>query len=219
MKKLIVITIALVTLTATNSLAANFYEATHGSTFGNFATGRTSDQGRGAFGFGAGIAKYTSVVGWFSYGLSQYTDGRLKLSLVDADEDSDNIEIAFGADFKYQFWSVNGAVPNPLDMALGGFLEYADYGLKSALQVGGQIIGSYPFTLQNGTILSPYGRFNVRLEDRSEEFKEGEKSESDLEFGLNGGVAWQVSPTVNVYGEFQIDGNDGIFLGIDFSVL
>jgi len=217
MKKFIVITIALVTLATTNSLAISGF----GSSFGNLATAKAMGQGKGVFGVGVGIADATSVVGWFNYGLSDYVDGRLKLGLVDADVG--DTEITLGADFKYQFWSVNGAVANPLDMAVGGFLEYVDYGPVSALQVGGQLIGSYPFTLQSGTTLSPYGRFNIRLERRSWDVNYrgfgSSGSDSELEFGLNGGVAWQVSPTVNVYGEFQIDGNDGIFLGIDFSVL
>ena len=213
MKKLIVITIALITMTATNSLAISAF----GSSFGNLATAKALGQGNGAFGVGVGIADAKSVIGWFNYGLSEYVDGRLKLGLVDAD--GSDAEIVFGADFKYQFWSVNGTMANPLDMAVGGFLEYADYGGFSALQVGGQLIGSYPFILQNGTTLSPYGRFNIRLEDWNGEHKGVKTSDSELEFGLNGGVAWQVTPTVNVYGEFQIDGNDGIFLGIDFSVL
>ena len=212
MKKLIVITIALVGFAAGSVLAID----AHGSAFGNLATAKAIGQGEGVFGVGVGVADATSFTGWFNYGLSEYVDGRMKLGLVDADDDA---EITFGADFKYQFWSATGAVANPLDMAVGGFLEYADYGGFSALQVGGQLIGSYPFILQNGTTLSPYGRFNIRLEDWNSEHKGIKTSDSELEFGLNGGVAWQVSPTVNVYGEFQIDGNDGIFLGIDFSVL
>ncbi len=210
MKRLIVTAVAVVTLTATDSMAISAF----GSSFGNLATAKSLGQGKGAFGIGVGIADATSVVGWFNYGLSDYIDGRLKLGLVDADVG--DTEITFGADFKYQFWSVNGALANPLDMAVGGFLEYVDYGPLSTLQVGGQLIGSYPFRLQNGTILSPYGRFNVRLEDWT---RERGGSDSELEFGLNGGAAWQVTSTINLYGEFQIDGNDGIFLGIDFSVL
>lgn len=217
MKKIIVSTIAFIVLAATNVSAIN----AHGSAFGNFAVAKSIGQGKGAFGVGVGIADATSVVGWFSYGLSEYIDGRLKLGLIDADEG--DTEITFGADFKYQFWSVIGAVANPLDMALGGFLEYVDYGPISAFQVGGQVVGSYPLKLNNGTTLSPYGRFNMRLEKCSWGAKykgfSASGSDSDLEFGLNGGVAWEVSPTINVYGEFQIDGNDGIFLGIDFGVL
>ncbi|HWR83536.1 MAG TPA: hypothetical protein VN285_09550, partial [Candidatus Deferrimicrobium sp.] len=170
---------------------------------------------------GVGIADNTSVVGWLNYGLSEYVDGRIKLGLVDAD--GGDTEVTLGADFKYQFWSVGSAPSNALDLAAGGFFEFVDYGPFSVLQLGGQILGSYPFHMRNGSVLSPYGRFNVRLErlswDRGFGGRPTSDSESDLDFGFNGGVQWQVVPTVGLYGEFQIDGNDGIFLGIDFSVL
>jgi hypothetical protein len=101
-------------------------------------------------------------------------------------------------------------------MAAGGFLEFIDFGGASLLQFGGQLIGSYPVTLSNGKLLSPYGRLNVRLERAS---MSGGGSDSDMQFGLNGGVAFGLTSTVNLYGEFQIDGNDGIFLGIDFRAM
>jgi hypothetical protein len=205
MKKIIVVVSALVVITAANVDAMD----ANGSAFGNFSTAKTIGHGQGAFGLGVGIADATSFVGWFNYGLSLYTDGRLKLGLIDYD--GDNTEITLGGDFKYQFWSVGGATGNSLDMALGGFFEYVDYGHSSVFQLGGQLLGSYPIILRNNTTLSPYGRFNVRLENY--------KSGSELEFGLNGGAAWEITPTVTAYGEFQIDGNDGIFLGVDFKVL
>ncbi len=213
MKKVIVLTGVLVILTVSGVMA----DRSAGSVFGTFTTAKALGQGSGVFGGGVGIADATSVVGWFGYGMSDYIDGRLKLGLVD--NDGGDTEISLGADFKYQFWSVEGTVANPIDMAVGGFIEYVDYGAASIFQIGGNVIGSYPFLLQNGTTLSPYGRFNVRLESWSLDVPPSSDSDSELEFGLNGGVAWQVSPTVTLYGEFQFDGNDGIFLGIDFSVL
>jgi hypothetical protein len=216
MKKLFVLTVALVAAAATSASAVS----AHGSAFGNFATATTLGQGKGAFGVGVGIADATSVVGWFNYGLSTYIDGRLKLGLIDNSE----TEVTFGADFKYQFWSATGTVPNPLDMAVGGFFEFVDYGPLSVLQVGGDLKGSYPFTLSNNTVLSPYGRFQIRLENASWDAEWvgpglGSDSESELEFGVNGGVSWQLTRNITAYGEFQIDGNDGVFLGIDFGVL
>ncbi|MFQ6007773.1 MAG: hypothetical protein ACE5K8_02370, partial [Candidatus Zixiibacteriota bacterium] len=135
MKKIIAIVSTIVVATATN-VAAN---SAHGSAFGNFSSARTIGQGQGAFGLGVGVADATSFVGWFTYGLSTYADGRLKLGLIDYD--ASDTEITFGADFKYQFWSVGGALANPLDMALGGFLEYVDYGFHSVFQLGGQLLG------------------------------------------------------------------------------
>jgi hypothetical protein len=44
-------------------------------------------------------------------------------------------------------------------------------------------------------------------------------SQSNLEVGLNAGVHWQVNSSIGFFGEFQIDGNDGLFLGIEFGAL
>ncbi len=211
MKKLIVTTIALVAF-ATASVSA--IDA-HGSAFGNFAIAKASGQGKGTLGSGVGIAdNATSVVGWFNYGLSEYVDGRVKIGILDPD--NGDSKVTLGADIRYQFWDIGDIIKRPFDMAFGGLFEYVDYDFGSVWQFGGQAIGSYPFKLSNGTTISPYGRFNIRLEGYSSE-KGG--SDTKLKFGLNGGVAWEASPTINVYGEFQIDGNDGIFLGIDFGVL
>jgi hypothetical protein len=144
--------------------------------------------------------------------MSKYFDGRLKLGLIDTD--FGDTEVVFGADFKYQFWSVAGTVPKSFDMAFGGFLEYVDISSFSVLQLGGHLIGSYPFTLANGSVLSPYGRFNIRLESYS-----NGTSDSEIKFGLNGGVEWQATNTLSLFGEFQIDGNDGIFFGLAYDVL
>jgi hypothetical protein len=44
-------------------------------------------------------------------------------------------------------------------------------------------------------------------------------SNSDIKFGLNGGVAWDLTRLMRLYGEFQLDGNDGVFFGIEFGVM
>lgn len=182
-----------------------------GSSFGCLATASSLGQGRATLGGGVGIADGTSAFGTFKYGLSKYTDGRLRLGIRDDNE----AEITFGADFKWQFWNVGQGRREPLDMALGGFFEFVDAGGVSVFQFGGQLFGSYPFRLSGGGTLSPYGRFNIRMES----FSGGGGSDTELEFGLNGGVAWKATPTVEFFTEFQVDGNDGIFIGIDFNVM
>lgn len=182
-----------------------------GSAFGCLTTATSLGQGHGNFGGGVGIADATSVFGTFSYGLSTYTDGRLRLGF----RDNNDANITFGADFKWQFWSVGQGRREPLDMAIGGFFEFVDAGGGSVFQFGGQLFASYPFQLSRGGTLSPYGRFNIRMES----FSGGGASDTELEFGLNGGVAWKATPSVSFYTEFQLDGNDGIFFGIDFGVM
>jgi len=191
-----------------------------GSSFGTLTTARAMGQGTGAFGFGVGVADRTSFVGSFAYGLSEYSDGRLKLGL--ADPDNSDTKLTLGADYKWQFWNYGPTTKHPFDFAVGVFLEYVDFDPFSALQLGGQLIGSYPVHLKDGGTLTPYGRFNARLEWLSRDLPPtatGDDSESNLEVGLNGGVQWQMTTTVGLYAEFQLDGNDGIFLGIDFAVM
>lgn len=182
-----------------------------GSHFGSFATASARGMGEGSFTLGVGIADQNSFIGMFNYGLSRFTDGSIKLALVDFDGGkNDNVEFAIGADFRHQFMMVDSVSKSPFDMAIGAFFELVNPGF-SILQVGGQLIGSYPVKLEHGRTLTPYGRFNVRLESANDD--------SELEFGLNAGVAWGLSSSVKLFGEFQFDGNDGIFLGVDLQAL
>lgn len=214
-RKMLGATLALLIIAAPQA----YSDDTFGSVFGTLATAHSMGQGVGDFGFAVGIADATSIIGSFSYGMSQYTDGRAKIALVDAD--NADTKIAFGADFKWQFWSFGtGETSDPFDMALGGMFEYVDVGPVSAFQVGGQWLASYPVLLKNNRTLSPYGRFNIRLESASfDNGVGGDDSSSNIRFGLNGGVAFELTDELTLFGEFQIDGNDGVFFGLDFNVM
>jgi len=213
MKK-IVIAVAAVCL-----VSASVQAEAVGSMFGNLSSARTIGQGRGNFGGGVGIADATSVFGRFTYGTSQYSELRLKLGIVD-DEGID-AELGLGADFQYHFMEVQrdsqGRVTTPLDMAGGALFEWVDLGPVSVLQLGAFITASHPFAMQNGSTLSPYGRLNVRIESVS--YDGPLDNQTDLRFGFHGGVKWAVTNLIDLYGEFQLDGNDGLFLGIDFNVM
>ncbi|MFQ5453145.1 MAG: hypothetical protein ACE5D6_03045 [Candidatus Zixiibacteriota bacterium] len=215
MKKIFLLVIVILALLSSNSLG----RSAAGSPFGSFATARTLGMGMGNFGLGFGIADLTSVTLTFNYGLSAHTDGRIKMALID--DDKIDTQIGIGADFKYQLISVEGINNGPFDMALGGFGEYYNLDVFSVFLIGGQFIGSYPFKMNNNKILTLYGRFNLRMESLSYDIPlpNGDNSESNLEFGLNAGVKWDLTNSVDMYGEFQFDGNDGIFIGIDFNVL
>lgn len=189
-----------------------------GSAFGTLTTARSSGMGTGSVTVGVGVADATSVGASFNYGLSNHTDGRIRLAMVDTD--GSDTKIALEADFRYQIISVDGISNGPFDMSLGGFAEYMDQDPWSIFQLGGQFIGSYPVKLKNGRTLTPYGRFNIRLEKiKLSGVGFQDYDESNIEFGLNGGVMWELTNTINLFGEFQIDGNDGVFLGIEFDVL
>jgi len=216
MKKVILYVSIPLVLIASSACA----DGSFGSAFGTLTTARALGQGNGTFGFGVGLADYTSFVGTLGYGLSEYSDGRLKLGFIDPD--GGDAEITLGADYKWQFWSVAGNSRHPFDFAVGMFMEYVAYEPISVFQLGGQLIGSYPVALKRGGTLTPYARFNARVEALSRDSQPSDPaddSESNLEVGLNGGVQWQMTSTVASYVEFQIDGNDGIFLGIDFGIM
>ncbi len=184
-----------------------------GSVYGGLATAQSYGLGKGTLGISAGIADANSIGGWFGYGMSKYVDGRFKVALFDAGSET---KLAFGGDFKWQFWSMKEGTRYPFDMAVGGFVEYDDRGPGSIFQIGSHLIGSYPFALNNRSTLSPYGRLSVRLE---RDAKDNLGSNSDIRFGLNGGAVWELTPAMRLFGELQLDGNNGLFLGLEFDVM
>lgn len=180
-----------------------------GTAFGYLSTARSIGMGQGYLGFGVGIADATSFTSTLKYGLANYLDGRIKLGLIDGGGET---ELTLGADVMYQLLDA-GRANAPFDLAIGGLIEYVDFG-GSVLQLGGAVAGSRDFVLNNGQTLAPYGRFNIRLVNAN--YPGGD--DSDLEVGLNAGVQWGISKTINTYAEFQLDGNDGLFLGLEFAV-
>ncbi|MFZ5980271.1 MAG: hypothetical protein ACOYVF_06520 [Candidatus Zixiibacteriota bacterium] len=211
MKKIIIsVIVTILTLSA-----SSFAIPAVGSGFGCLTTAQSHAQGTGDLGFAIGLGdNATTFIGSLKYGLSTYTDGRIKVGMYDPDYGDAGFMI--GGDFLYQMFSVRENPNRPFDMAPGGFFEYIDFEGGSVFELGAQIIGSYDFEMTGGSILSPYARFNMRMESIS---ADGGGSESELKFGINGGVCFQVSELIKLYGEFQFDGNDGVFFGLDYNVL
>ena len=202
------------------SSACSFSAA--GSAFGTLTTAVPMGQGRASFGAGIGLADATSFSGVLSYGLSQYMDGRVKLGLVDAD--GGDTQFALGADIKWQFWNIGPETDHPFDFAAGGFLEYTSFDFWSVFQLGGRLIASYPIKMEKGGPLVLYGAINARIESISYDGGgmgniRSDGSDSNLEIGITAGVQWIWTPNVSLFGEIQIDGNDGLFLGIDFGIM
>jgi hypothetical protein len=139
---------------------------------------------------------------------------------------------------KWQVWKVyevsgEGQVSrskHPFDLAIGPFVEWfkVDAGTSSlsssiaATQLGVMVVGSYPVQLKGGSSIAPYGRLNVRNEWVS--FSANplglgtvSGSDSQLAVGVNGGLSWRPrASAVALFGEIQIDGNNGVFFGLDY---
>ena len=209
MKKIVCAVGLLLILSSSSTMA---FDAI-GSAFGNLSTARAGGMGQGRFAGAVGIADATSFYGAFTYGMSQYIDGRFKLGLI---SDNDETEMTLGADMKYQLWTFDENTNHPFDLAVGGLFEFLSSDGGSFLQAGFFSLGSYPVQLTNGRTLSPYGRLNLRLERVNPKHAD---SKSELKFGFHGGVCYEVTEFINIYGEFQLDGNDGIFLGADYRVM
>jgi hypothetical protein len=209
-----------------------------GSSFGALMTAQSVAQGHYVLGGRLGVAEATSFYGTFGYGFSRNADGRIKLGFVG--DDLTEGELVLGADTKWQVWKVYQAnsegqvsrTKHPFDLAVGPFVEWfkVDVGTSAAsssvtaTQLGLQVVGSYPVQLKNGSSIAPYGRINVRNEWLSFEtsvpgFASVSGSESQLALGLNGGVSWRPrASAVALFGEIQIDGNNGVFFGLDYLI-
>ena len=221
------------TLTAVLMLTVAGHAENFGSTFGALTTAQAVGRGETFLGGRVGVAEATSIVGSLTRGLSDIADGRFKAGFID--DELFKTELILGADLKWQVWNVLNVAPDaetrpPFDLAIGPFVEWVSFDFddnlilesQTVFQIGGQVVGSYPFHLQNGALVSPYGRLNVRHESLSTETAPGIDdsfaiSDSHLALGFNGGVAWRPRGTTTLlYAEIQIDGNDGLFLGADF---
>lgn len=235
MKKLILAGTALAVVISASPAAADV-----GSIFGTQSTAAALGQGSANIGFVVGLADVTSFGGTFDIGLSNRATCRLKVGIADAD--NTDTALAFGGDLRFQVLTVNNATGGanlantsgskpPFDLSIGLLTEHLSFedsdtfaGITidskfSVFQFGAFALGSYPFIMKNGHTLSPYTRLNIRSESAKVEVEGVEASDSDIEAGLGLGVAYELTKAMNLYGEFQFDGNDGLFLGMDFRVM
>lgn len=185
-----------------------------GGSFGTLSTGEAIGRGEVSILAGLGVGDATTAFGSLRYGVGDRIDGRIKLGL--RDEGGTDAELIFGADLMFQVLTREVRGGDPLNLSFGGMTEVWNSEAYDIWQIGGFTVGSYPFRLGNGMGLSPYGRLNVRVEDISDDAVRGDSSE--LELGFNGGARLDVTRSLQVYAEFQIDGNDGLFLGAEFLV-
>ena len=181
---------------------------------GNLTTADAVGTGIGYFGGFVGFGDNMSTVyGTFTYGLATYTDIRFKLGFSDPDYEGSDPKLMLGCDLKYEIMDYDDTLhKNPFDLAAGGFLDYADYDYAPVLEFGGNIIGSIPYRFKSGQKLYPYARINVRMERIDPERGD---ANTDFEAGMNIGTKFEMTPDFNLYGEFELDGNTGVYFGLE----
>ncbi len=163
-----------------------------------------------------------AIVGSVRYGLSQYTEGRFRLGLLDPDGKDADPGVIVGADIKYLLWEYikpsgtdsTGTTEynNPFDLSLGGAVEYAKMDYGGILGIGGSFIASAPYKLRNRSVIEPYARLNIRFEHVQ---LDKQDDESDIEIGLNLGALFSVTPLIDFTAEFQLDDQNAFMLGVD----
>jgi hypothetical protein len=205
-----------------------------GTFMGAMATAQSTGKGQTTVGGTLGIADVTTYVGSLGYGFSDKMDGRIRIGA--GDESGFDTAFVLGGDLRWQLMDAEGMTTGkakPFDLALGGFMEWSKWSFSYSdqfftastdmkiFEVGMQVTGSKTYHMSNGSTLTPYGRFNIRNENakftyEDPQFGSSSASDSQIAAGLNAGVAWGVSDQIMLMGELQIDGNDGLFLGIDY---
>ena len=179
---------------------------------GNLTTADACGFGAGYIGGFVGFGDdVTSLFGTMTYGFSQYTEGRVRFGFADLDAPDTDPQLLVGFDFKYEFLDYYDTLRNnPLDLAFGGFIEFVNYDPVSVMELGGNLLASIPYKFKSGQRLVPYSRFNMRLERYS-----NGGSDSDFRAGLNLGTKFELTQDVHLYGEIQVDGNTGLFAGLE----
>lgn len=190
---------------------------------GQMSPASVLDNGTGKMGGYAILAEHaTGVVGSLRYGFSEYVEGRARLGFIDPE--AGDMGLILGGDFKYLLWKYKEA-GNPFDLSLGGFLEYSHLNAdlpdhddssydSDVLGVGGSVIGSIPFHLENNHTIEPYARVNLRMQRVS--FDRG-GSDSELKGGVNFGALFSVTQLVDFTAELQIDDEVAFLIGVDFA--
>lgn len=214
MKKVLAVAVGLVFgLLSVTALQAQF--------LGQLSTAQSPGPGNSVLGGYFGIYEYAfSFFGQYRYGFANYLDGAIKLGFVSIDvPKSDNkAGILLGGDIKYQL--LDAALGDPFDFAIGGGAEFAAVEDFTIFSLGGNLVGSYPFEMRNGKHISPYGRFNMRMQREEVDLGPplGDQSDTDLKIGLNLGTQLEITHSWNLIGEFFIEDNLGFVFGFNYKL-
>jgi hypothetical protein len=156
------------------------------------------------------------ILGQYRYGIGGYTDIGGKLGIIDLDSGSreGNVGFLMAIDSKYQVMEVR--IMDPIDLSIGGTLEFSAFNHLKTFVVGGYAVGSYPVTLKNGRILSPYGRLIMGFNRGDPDWG---ASNTEFDLALNLGVSMELSSSTHALGEIQIDDDAAAFLmGLEFGL-
>jgi hypothetical protein len=117
-------------------------------------------------------------------------------------------------------------------MALDGRVSLYDISNVTVFSFGGLVLISRDYRLSQGSTLSPYGGVNIRVEHTSIDnsglgsasafsaraSQEFDDSDTELNIGGVAGVKWELSDLIDAVGEFVLDDQLGLVLGLNFKL-
>jgi hypothetical protein len=154
------------------------------------------------------------VLGQYRIGIGGYSDLGFKMGVIDLDSNSPqgDVGLSLAVDTKYQIMEVR--IMDPVDLSVGGVLEFVKFNHYNNFVFGGSAVGSYPVELKSGRLLVPYSRLIIGF-NRSDPDWGG--SDTDFNLGLNLGSTLELSTSTEAVAEFQIDNDAAAFLmGLSF---
>jgi hypothetical protein len=188
-----------------------FFSVSQAQFLGQLSTAQSPGPGNSVAGGYFGIYENAfSFFGQFRYGFANYLDGAVKVGFINIDAGPDDqAGLLLGGDLKYQL--LDAALGDPFDLAVGGMTEFAVVSDFNTFSLGGSVIGSYPFEMRTGRHISPYGRFNMRMQRVSNGV-----SDTDLEIEVDLGTQVELSSDWSLIGEFIIWDDIGFLLGFNY---
>ena len=145
-----------------------------------------------------------SLAGGIRYGVGGYSDISVRLGLLDYQNTSNGIVLS--GDYRYQLMELR--IKDPLDLSLGGLVEYVSATGANIFSLGGFVIGSRNIHLTDSMDLWPYARLTLRWDSYQNDDK--------INIGFNPGASLDLSETATVTGEFQFDNDFGFVAGLAF---
>ncbi|MCI0597263.1 MAG: hypothetical protein L0Z48_12080 [candidate division Zixibacteria bacterium] len=192
---------------------------------GQLTDARVLEQGHSQLGGYIGIYSddVLAFFGQFRYGLAQSIDAGGKIGFVDLAGGESGVGVAGDARYQllHQRPPTTQQVGQPVDLSLGGGLEFYFGDVISIFSIQFNGIVSHRFVSAGGRGITPYGRAQIRFERVSVDLGPfGDASDTDGEFGINAGGEFEFAQQLSAVGELQLDSSEladfGLIFGLNY---
>ncbi|MBI3872422.1 MAG: hypothetical protein HY304_05020 [candidate division Zixibacteria bacterium] len=195
--------------------------------FGQLSTAHAMDRRTADVGGFFGVFENSKVVfGQYRRGLFEQGDGGIQFGIIDPDGGSAGI--AIGADLKFTLMTTRQS--DPFDLAIDARTAFFNLDQFTLLQFGGSVVVSRDYPLTGNRAITPYGAVNLRVDGasydnhvermgymaRAQATNGG--TDTNFNIGAVGGVKWDASELLDIFGEAILDDQLGVILGVNFKI-